>query len=150
MVKEYRAPYNAFKANRDEKVARWKAIGKFKKAQKREEREESAAPGSTPAGLRLPSELPEQLRRPLKKPKPSGDAPQSAEAAAWNSRQRLEAKQAEERAEAQREAAERQRQQKEVKRRRAEQTAKLNKRTKRGQPILSNQIERMLGKIQAP
>ena len=34
-----RAPYSVAKANRDEKVRRWKAIGKFKKQQKREERE---------------------------------------------------------------------------------------------------------------
>ena len=30
-----KAPYSVAKANRDEKVRRWKAIGKFKKQQKR-------------------------------------------------------------------------------------------------------------------
>ena len=147
MVKEYRAPYDHFKANHDQKVARWKAIGKFKKAQRREEREESTASGSTHA-LSLPSELPEHLRRPQKKAQQSNDAPRTAEDAAWKKRERVEATQAEERVEVQRVAAERQRQRGEMKRKRSEQTAKVFKRTKRGQPILSDQIERMLSKIQ--
>ena len=37
----------------------------------------------------------------------------------------------------------------EAQRKRKEQTAKLNKRTKRGQPVLSNQVDRMLAKLQA-
>ena len=149
MVKGYRAPYSVAKANRDQKVARWKAIGKFKKAQKRADREASEGAGPS---ISLPTELPEPLRAKKKKKKAAGDAtaPKNAEQAAWQKRQRAEAAEAERREEAQREAADRRREQAEAQRRRKEQTAKLNKRTKRGQPVLSHTIERMLGKLQAP
>ena len=149
MGNEYRAPYSVAKANRDEKVSRWKAIGKFKKQQKRAERE--AASGDGPA-IPLPTELPEQLRAKKKhKAVAVGDAtaPTSAQDAAWQKRQRAEAVEADQRADVQRQAAERRREQADAKRRRKEQTAKLNKRTKRGQPVLSNQIERMLAKLQS-
>ena len=60
-----KAPYSVAKANRDEKVRRWKAIGKFKKQQKREERE--AAAGNKPVNaIPLPaigSKLPVFLER---------------------------------------------------------------------------------------
>ena len=49
----------------------------------------------------------------------------------------------------QRQAADRRRELAEAQRKRKEQTAKLNKRTKRGQPVLSNQVDRMLAKLQA-
>ena len=145
-----RAPYSVAKANRDEKVRRWKAIGKFKKQQKREERE--AAAGNKPVNaIPLPAQVPEQLRA-KKKPKAGADATArtSALEAAWQKRQRVEAAEAEQRADVQRQAADRRRELAEAQRKRKEQTAKLNKRTKRGQPILSNQVERMLAKIQAP
>ena len=148
MGKEWRAPYSVSQANREAKVARWKAIGKFKKAQRREQQEADAA-GTAPA-LPLPTALPEQLRRKSKQKSAADGATRSAEAAAWQSRQRVAAQEASEREEAERVRQEQNRQRAEAKRRRAEQTAKLNKRTKRGQPILSNQVERMLAKIQAP
>jgi len=75
MGNAYRAPYSVAKANRDDKVSRWKAIGKFKKQQKREEREAAAgkAPVNAAAGdariaIPLPTRVPEQLRA-KKKPK---------------------------------------------------------------------------------
>ena len=154
MGNEYRAPYSVAKANRDEKVSRWKAIGKFKKQQKRAEREAAAgdAPALSMAGpaLSMPTELPEQLRTKKRKAVVVGDAnaPTSAIDAAWQKRQRVESVEAEQRADVQRQAAERRREQADAKRRRKEQTAKLQKRTKRGQPVLSNQIERMLSKLQ--
>ena len=144
-----RAPYSVAKANRDEKVRRWKAIGKFKKQQKREERE--AAAGNKPVNaIPLPAQVPEQLRA-KKKPKAGADATArtSALEAAWQKRQRVEAAEAEQRADVQRQAADRRRELAEAQRKRKEQTAKLNKRTKRGQPVLSNQVDRMLAKIQA-
>ena len=64
-------------------------------------------------------------------------------------RQRVEAAEAEQRADVQRQAADRRRELAEAQRKRKEQTAKLNKRTKRGQPVLSNQVDRMLAKLQA-
>ena len=152
MPKAYRAPYSVAKANRDQKVARWKAIGKFKQAQKRSLRE--AAEDGASSAIPLPTELPESLRAKKKKRAAVGEtdaavAPRSAQDAAWQKRQRSEAAEAEQRVELQREVAGRQRELADAKRRRKEQTAKLNKRTKRGQPVLSHSIERMLGKLQA-
>ena len=140
-----KAPYSVAKANRDEKVRRWKAIGKFKKQQKREERE--AAAGKKPVNaIPLPAQVPEQLRA-KKKPKAGADATArtSALEAAWQKRQRVEAAEAEQRADVLR----LRQLPAEAQRKRKEQTAKLNKRTKRGQPVLSNQVDRMLAKLQA-
>ena len=96
MAKEHRAPFSVSKANREKKVARWKAIGKFKKAQRREVRESAA--GDAPA-IPLPSTLPEQLRRPKKQRADASQAPRSAEDFAWQKRQKADAKLAEEKAE---------------------------------------------------
>ena len=157
MGNEYRAPYSVAKANRDDKISRWKAIGKFKKQQKREEREAAAgngpvnaAAGDARIAIPLPTRVPEQLRA-KKKPKADADAtaPTSAQDAAWQKRQRVEAVEADQRADVQRQAADRRRELAEAKRKRKEQTAKLNKRTKRGQPVLSNQVDRILAKLQA-
>ena len=43
---------------------------------------------------------------------------------------------------------ERQRQQEAARRRRSQQTANLNKRNKRGQPVLGFEVERLLGTLQ--
>ena len=88
---------------------------------------------------------PERSRAPKPKTKPKKFGAMDAAQKAWSkTKQDADA----EKEEARRAAEERRQQIADSQKRRTDESTKLNKRTKRGQPVLSNQVDRLLGLIE--
>ena len=146
MAKPRNAQDRFAQKNRRKKVDRWKEFSRYKSVLKGEglDRAGTAAAHPSTENPDAPAEAAGSTTWRRKKRKGS-----SAQVSA---RQQWEKGQADADAEweAKRAAAEeRERQRVEAQKRRAVQTAKLKKRTKRGQPVLGNQVEMLLGRIMA-
>jgi hypothetical protein len=130
------------KKAKQRKVAKYKLYSQHKKALRDEAAQSTTTGGVHHAITAEDSNGPQQQAR-KKKPKKFG--------AAASARHRWEKGQ--ESVEAERQAAlaareQRKRDEAAARKRRSDQHVKLSKRTKRGQPVLSNQVELMLAKIQ--
>ena len=143
------------KKNREKNVARYKVLRKYKAVRKDLSLAESpqlqrwqqeAADAAAEEHQRAPGgEGGEDVPARTKKQKKTAPNALLNARREWEKSHEVELA---ERAEARRQAEERQRQRDEAAQRRKEKSARLQKRTKSGQPVLSNQVEALLSRIQ--
>lgn len=143
-------------SEKHKQVERWKVVGKYKKLLKREGADAPPAPWHRVAGDEGAESV---VRHRAEDDIAARGAGSSARGARENqksaqqlARQNYEVRQREveaERAEAVRAEEERRRAKEAAQKRRVELSGKLKKRTRRGQPILSNQVDAILQKLGA-
>ena len=137
---------------RHKKVAKYKLYKGYKSALKSSEAGPSAAPSYSGGDDLLHSDLPPQRAEEKWEKNNKWESKKSSKLhAAAAARKKWEQKNAEQLRAKEEAAAAKERRHAEIeaaKKRRSEQSAKLSKRNKRGQPVLGNQVEVMLAKLQ--
>jgi hypothetical protein len=146
MAKPRNAQDRLAQKNRRKKVDRWNEFSRYKKVLQREglARTGEGAAASQTSTEHADGEAQAESTGTWRRKKRKGHSAQVGARQQWEKGQA----DADAEWEAKRAAAEeRERQRAEAQKRRAVQTALLKKRTKRGQPVLGNQVELLLGRI---